>query len=108
MNLSIFSIFLSHAHNIFDDLEIGNNQLGGNIPSEIGTLNSLEKFNLGEFINEYDAYKIVMKQLILIFSEYNLYWPEHNNLNSSIPTEVGSLELLEVLIIGKFFFIANF
>jgi len=107
LNLSIFCIFLSHAHNISGDLEIGNNQLGGNIPSEIGTLNSLQKFNLGESMNKYVAYKIVMKQLIFIFSEYNLYWPEHNKLSSMIPTEVGNLKLLEVLIIGKVFLIAN-
>ena len=99
---------MSHVHHIFGDLHIDNNQLSGNIPSEIGTLNSLEKLNLGEVINEYGAYKNVMKQLILIFSEYNLYWPEQNNFNSTIPTELGNLELLEVLILGKFFLLQTF
>ena len=44
----------------------------------------------------------------LTFSEYNLYWPEHNKLNLMIPTELGNLELLEVLIVGKFSLIVNF
>jgi len=50
--LKIYCIFFSHAHHILVDLEIDNNQLGGSIPTEIGTLKSLEKLNLGEFITE--------------------------------------------------------
>jgi len=103
----MFSIFLSRAHKILFDLEIDNNQLDDNIPTEIGTLNSLEKLNLGEFTTEYGDFKNVMKVLILNFSGYNLYWPEYNNLNSMIPNELGNLELLEVLIIGKFSLIVN-
>jgi len=52
-------VFLSHAHNILVDLEIDNNQLDGNIPTEIGTLNSLEKLNLGEFITECGECKVL-------------------------------------------------
>jgi len=54
-------VFLSHAHNILFDLEIDNNQLDGNIPTEIGTLNSLEKLNLGEFITECGECKSTIK-----------------------------------------------
>ena len=88
-------------------MEIDNNQLGGSIPSEIGTLNSLEKLNLGEFITECGDCKNIMRNGIPNFTEYNLYWPEQNNLNSKIPTELGNLELLEVLILGKFSLIVN-
>jgi len=42
-------------------LEIDNNQLDGSIPSEIGTLNSLEKLNLGEFIAECGECKNIMR-----------------------------------------------
>jgi len=88
-------------------LEIDNNKLDGSIPTEIETLNSLEKLNLGEFITECGECKNIMRNGIPNFTEYNLYWPEHNNLNSTIPTELGNLELLEVLIIGKFSLIVN-
>ena len=44
--LKMYCIFFSHAHNILVDLGIDNNQLAGSIPSEIGTLNSLEKVNI--------------------------------------------------------------
>ena len=89
-------------------MEIDNNQLDGSIPTEIGTLKSLEKLNLGEFITEWGECKNIIRNGIPNFPEYNLYWPEHNKLNSMIPTELGNLELLEVLIIGKFSLIVNF
>jgi len=104
----MFFIFLSFAHVFLVDLDIDNNQLDGNIPTEIGTLNSLEKLNLGEFITECGECKNIMLNGIPNFPGYNLYWPEHNKLNSTIPTELGNLELLEVLIIGKFSLIVNF
>ena len=48
-----------------------------------------------------------MNYWLLNFLEYNLYWPENNTLVSTIPTELGNLELLEVLILGKFSMKAN-
>jgi len=62
--ISIFKyifIFLSFAHVFLVDLDIDDNQLHGSIPIEIGTLNSLEKLNLGEFITECGECKNIMR-----------------------------------------------
>ena len=56
-----FLSFLSFANVFLVDLEIDNNQLDGSIPTEIGTLNSLEKLNLGEFITECGDCKNIMR-----------------------------------------------
>jgi len=48
-------IYLNYTYIILVDLEIENNQLDGSIPSEIGTLDSIEKLNLGKFTTECGA-----------------------------------------------------
>jgi len=55
-----FLSFLSFANVFLVDLEIDNNQLDGSIPTEIGTLNSLEKLNLGKLITECGDCKNIM------------------------------------------------
>ena len=55
-----FLSFLSFANVFLVDLEIDNNQLDGSIPTEIGTLNSLEKLNLGKLITECEDCKNIM------------------------------------------------
>jgi len=55
-------------------LEIDNNLLHGSIPNEIGTLNSVEKLNLGEFITEYGEYKKCNDAIgYLNFWDYDLH-----------------------------------
>ena len=49
LNILYFLVLYSQ---ILVHLEIDSNQLDGSIPSAIGTLNSLEKLNLGEFRTE--------------------------------------------------------
>ena len=64
LTISIFKyffIFLSFVHVFLVDLDIDNNQLDTSIPTEIGTLNFLEKLNLGEFITECGECKNIIR-----------------------------------------------
>jgi len=59
--IQIFFIFDYYTHNIIGDLDIENNDLSGYIPRQIGTLNALEKLNLGAFITECGECKNIIR-----------------------------------------------
>jgi len=86
---------------------VDDNSLMGSIPSVIGDLEKLELLRLGERY-VFKAFERLMIDERLPYSFKNkTYFADHNGLVETIPTQLGSIESLEYLLLGKLCFEIN-
>ena len=97
----------SFLYCIPDVYGVGDNKLVGTIPSEIGRLSLLEYLNAGKFA----SFECNIVQADVFFGDSKFYitplkrtlTEEINLLDGNIPSEIGDLEKLLVLDLGKIF-----